>query len=133
MFTTVAMVSVIAALAVTGCATVVENKPEPVAKPAEPVAKPPEPVPKPPEPEARPPERQAATVAMPPECRDYKAAIEALAKCDKLPEETRAALRESLAQTEAAWAEVPAEGQASLGPACKSAADAVKQSAAACN
>jgi hypothetical protein len=70
---------------------------------------------------------------MPAECNDYKAAIEALAKCDKLPQATRDALKQSYDQTSAAWASVPAEGKAALGTACKAAADAVKQSAAACN
>ena len=70
---------------------------------------------------------------LPAECNDYKAAIEALAKCDKLPQATRDALKQSYEQTSAAWAQVPAEGRAALGTACKSAADAVKQSAAACN
>ena len=70
---------------------------------------------------------------LPAECKDYQAAIEALAKCDKLPQATRDALKQSYEQTSAAWAQVPAEGRAALGTACKSAADAVKQSAAACN
>jgi len=70
---------------------------------------------------------------LPAECKDYQAAIEALAKCEKLPQATRDALKQSYEQTSAAWASVPAEGRAALGTACKSAADAVKQSAAACN
>jgi hypothetical protein len=75
----------------------------------------------------------AAAGDLPAECNDYKAAIEALSKCDKLPQATRDALKQSYDQTSAAWASVPAEGRASLGTACKAAADAVKQSAAACN
>ena len=70
---------------------------------------------------------------LPQECKDYQAAIEALAKCDKLPQATRDALKKSYEQTSAAWASVPAEGKAALSTACKSAADAVKQSTAACN
>lgn len=70
---------------------------------------------------------------LPAECADYKAAIESLAKCDKLPQATRDALKQSYEQTSAAWASIPAEGKAALGTACKAAADAVKQSAAACN
>ncbi len=84
------------------------------------------------------PEGSAAPVAaaagdLPAECGEYKAAIEALSKCEKLPQATRDALKQSYEQTSAAWANVPAEGRAALGTACKSAADAVKQSAAACN
>jgi hypothetical protein len=70
---------------------------------------------------------------LPAECKDYQAAIESLAKCEKLPQATRDALKQSYEQTSAAWASVPAEGRAALGTACKAAADAVKQSAAACN
>jgi hypothetical protein len=70
---------------------------------------------------------------LPAECKDYQAAIEKLSKCDKLPQATRDALKQSYEQTSAAWASVPAEGRAALGTACKSAADAVNQSAAACN
>jgi hypothetical protein len=75
----------------------------------------------------------AAGGDLPAECGEYKAAIEALAKCDKLPQQTRDALKQSYEQTSTAWASVPAEGKAALATACKSAADAVKQSAAACN
>ncbi len=75
----------------------------------------------------------AAGGELPAECKDYQAAIESLSKCDKLPQATRDALKQSYEQTSAAWASVPAEGRAALGTACKSAADAVKQSAAACN
>lgn len=75
----------------------------------------------------------AAAGDLPAECGEYKAAIEALAKCDKLPQQTRDALKQSYEQTSTAWASVPAEGKAALATACKSAADAVKQSATACN
>ncbi len=75
----------------------------------------------------------AAGGDLPAECGEYKAAIEALSKCDKLPQATRDALKQSFEQTSAAWGNVPAEGRAALGTACKSASDAVKQSAAACN
>ncbi len=73
----------------------------------------------------------AAAGDLPAECGEYKAAIEKLASCDKLPQATRDALKQSYEQTSAAWASVPAEGKAALGTACKSAADAVKSSAAA--
>jgi hypothetical protein len=76
---------------------------------------------------------QPAGGDLPAECKDYQAAIEKLSKCDKLPQATRDALKQSYEQTSAAWASVPAEGRAALGTACKAAADAVNQSAAACN
>jgi len=69
---------------------------------------------------------------LPAECEDYRRAIDELAACPRLPQETRDALRQSYEQTSAAWASVPPEGRAALGMACKSAADAVRQSASAC-
>lgn len=69
---------------------------------------------------------------LPSECLDYKDAIMELARCDRLPESTRAALKDSYEQTAAAWESLPDEGYAALATACKSAADAVRQSAGAC-
>lgn len=71
-------------------------------------------------------------LSLPAECRQYQAAISALAKCDKLPQATRDALKQSYEQTAAAWATVPEEGMEALATACKSAADAVEESVAAC-
>lgn len=70
---------------------------------------------------------------LPQECKDYQAAIDSLATCDKLSQATRDALKQSYEQQSAAWANLTADAKASLGTACKSAADAVKQSAAVCN
>ncbi len=82
--------------------------------------------------DTKPAEPIAAAGDLPAECGEYKAAIEKLATCDKLPQQTRDALKQSYEQTSTAWASVPAEGKAALATACKSAADAVKQSATAC-
>lgn len=75
----------------------------------------------------------AGLEGIPEPCHEYAAAIELLASCDKLPSATREALRQSYLQQSAAWRDVTPEGRAALGTACQSAADAVKQSAAACN
>jgi hypothetical protein len=126
------MLAMTTALGVTGCGSKGkdEKKVDPVAKPIEEAPKPTETKPT----EVKPTEvTPAAAGDLPAECADYKAAIDALAKCEKLPQATRDALKQSYDQTSAAWATVPAEGKAALGTACKSAADAVKQSAAACN
>ena len=125
--TMLAMLAMTAALGVTGCGNKGkdEKRVDPVAKPTEEPAKPTETKPT----EVKP----VATGDLPAECADYKAAIDALAKCEKLPQATRDALKQSYDQTSTAWATIPAEGKAALGTACKSAADAVKQSAAACN
>jgi hypothetical protein len=128
--TMLAMLAMTTALGVAGCNKGKdEKKVDPVAKPTEETAKPTETKPD----EKKPDEAKPAAGDLPAECADYKAAIDALAKCDKLPQATRDALKQSYDQTSAAWANVPAEGKAALGTACKSAADAVKQSAAACN
>lgn len=70
--------------------------------------------------------------SLPPECEEFRLVIQQLSTCTKLPPETRDALSKSFEQTSAAWASVPPEGMASLGRACKSAAEAVRQSAAGC-
>jgi hypothetical protein len=72
-----------------------------------------------------------ATSSLPAECLDYKAAIDKLQACDKLPKATRDALKQSYDSVSAAWASVPAEQLGTLGTGCKQATDAVKQSAAA--
>jgi hypothetical protein len=128
--TMLAMLAMTTALGVTGCGD--KGKDE---KKVDPVAKPTEETPKPTEakPDEKKPDEAKPAGDLPAECAEYQAAIDALAKCDKLPQATRDALKQSYDQTSAAWANVPAEGKAALGTACKSAADAVKQSAAACN
>ncbi len=74
----------------------------------------------------------AATGDIPAECDEYKAGIEKLASCDKLPPETKDTLKKAYEQAAAGWANVPAEGKAAVASACKSGADALKQAAAAC-
>lgn len=130
--TMLAMLAMTTALSISGCGSKGkdEKKVDPVAKPTEETPKPTEAKPDDKKPEETKP---VAAGDLPAECGEYKAAIEALAKCDKLPQATRDALKQSYDQTSAAWATIPAEGKAALGTACKSAADTVKQSAAACN
>jgi hypothetical protein len=66
---------------------------------------------------------------LPAECNDYKAAIEKLASCDKMPQQARDALKNAYDQASAGWANLPAEAKANLATACKVGADAVMQSA----
>jgi hypothetical protein len=68
---------------------------------------------------------------LPAECNDYKAAIEKLASCDKMPQQARDALKQAYDQASAGWANLPAESKAGLATACKAGADAVMQSAKA--
>jgi hypothetical protein len=84
--------------------------------------------------QAKPAEGAAPTAAggdLPKECQDYKAAIEKLASCDKLPQATRDSLKQAYDTTSAGWANLPAEAKANLASSCKTAADAVMQSAKA--
>lgn len=68
---------------------------------------------------------------LPAECNDYKAAIEKLASCDKMPQQARDALKNAFDQASAGWASMPAEAKANLATACKAGTDAVMQSAKA--
>lgn len=115
-----------------------ESKEQPSAKPTttdQTMPKPDETKPEETKPtETKPTEGQPAAAAgdLPKECADYKAAVDKLATCEQLPAETRESLKKAYEQTSAAWANVPAEGKAALATACKSATDAVNQSAANC-
>ncbi|HUJ57791.1 MAG TPA: hypothetical protein VLX92_04850 [Kofleriaceae bacterium] len=75
------------------------------------------------------PAAPAATGDMPKECQDYKAAIDKLSSCDKLPQQTRDALKQAYDQASAGWEKLPADQKAGLASACKAGADAVTQSA----
>ena len=99
----------------------------PVAKPTENTAKPTDV--KPTE-EAKPTPTAAAD--LPAECAEYKAAIEKIGTCDKVPQQQRDALKQAYDTSSSAWANVPADGKAALATSCKSATDAIKTSAAAC-
>jgi hypothetical protein len=66
---------------------------------------------------------------LPAECNDYKAAIDKLSSCDKMPQQARDALKNAYEQASAGWANLPAEAKANLATACKAGADAVTQSA----
>jgi hypothetical protein len=68
---------------------------------------------------------------LPKECGDWKAAVEKLASCDKMPEAQRKAMKDAFDQASGAWANLPAEGKAALAQSCKAGADAIMQSAKA--
>ena len=70
---------------------------------------------------------------IPVECEEYKAAVAAIAKCDKLPQATRDALKDAYEQMSRGWASIPADRKATLVPMCKAATDGLKQAGAACN
>ena len=100
-----------------------DMKKDDTAKPADPAA-------------AKPDDKGAASAPaaagdLPKECADYKAAIDKLASCDKMPQQARDALKQAYDQASAGWANLPAESKAGLATACKAGADAVMQSAKA--
>ena len=129
--TLLAIVAMTTGLGLAGCKKDPEKTTEtPVAKPTEPakpdIAKPDDK--KPEDTKVQP----TAAADLPAECAEYKAGIEKLATCDKLPQESRDSMKKAYEASSAAWASVPAEGKAALATACKSAADALKQTATAC-
>ena len=71
----------------------------------------------------------AAAGDLPAECNEYKAAIDKLSSCDKMPQQARDALKQAYDQASAGWANLPAEAKANLATACKAGADAVMTSA----
>jgi hypothetical protein len=114
-----------------GCKTKnTENRDQPAAKPAETL---PTPAPKPDE--AKPDEakpdvaKPMATTELPAACAEYKASVDKLASCDKLPADVKTSLKTSYDQAAASWTTTPADGMTKLGESCKTAADAVKQAA----
>ena len=71
----------------------------------------------------------AAAGDLPAECNEYKATIDKLATCDKMPQASRDALKQAYEKDSAGWASIPADGKANLATACKAATDAVNTSA----
>ena len=121
---------------VVGCYHDVDPPPAtPIANVSPPVA----PAPPPAREHARlPPPSEIATdvpAGFPASCREYGAAIEQLAACDKLPQASKDALKESLKTMVDSWkdfATMPAEAIKAMEDACAEARDAVLQAAAVC-
>jgi len=67
---------------------------------------------------------------LPAECKDYRAAIEKAASCDKLGAQ-RDTLKSAFDTASAAWSKLDAAGKKALGDGCKAGADAVKQAVSA--
>jgi hypothetical protein len=66
------------------------------------------------------------------ECDVYADAIEKLASCDELSEESRQALYDSFEQLATAWATIPPDALEAAKTSCKAAADATLQAARTC-
>ncbi len=65
--------------------------------------------------------------SMPPECDAYRDAIDKIARCEKIPADTRQALKDAFMQMSSAWDQVPVDAMADIAAACKAGADAVRQ------
>jgi hypothetical protein len=69
---------------------------------------------------------------LPAECSDYKAALEKLAACDKLPAASKDAFKNAWTGIETSLtASTTPEAKSAVGQACKAGADGVKQAATA--
>ncbi|MCE9574507.1 MAG: hypothetical protein K8W52_15270, partial [Deltaproteobacteria bacterium] len=71
-----------------------------------------------------------------PACDAYLAGLERYLACDKVPEQARAAMRDSIDQLRQTWrglsdASMPEEARRAASDACKQASDAIGQSASA--
>lgn len=68
---------------------------------------------------------------LPAECNDYKAAMEKLAACDKMPQASKDALKQGYDAMSQGWANVgslPPEAKKAMADGCKQGADALMQS-----
>jgi hypothetical protein len=101
-----------------------EHQPVTAPKPTEPAA---------PRGQAKPQEKAPEAMTLPAECTEYRATVERIRTCAALPQATRDALAQAYTQASSGWANATSpEMRESLAASCRSANDAIKQSAAAC-
>jgi len=67
----------------------------------------------------------AGAEGLPSECVDYRATVEKLRSCDKIPEKARDALVKAFDDAAAGWARMPEGAKAGLGTSCKAGTEAV--------
>ncbi|MDX2090631.1 MAG: hypothetical protein SFX73_22420 [Kofleriaceae bacterium] len=77
-------------------------------------------------------EKSPEAMALPAECNEYRATIERIRTCEALPQPTRDALAQAYQQASSGWATATPEARESLAASCRSANDAIRQSASAC-
>jgi hypothetical protein len=68
---------------------------------------------------------------IPKECDDWKAMVDKLMGCDKMPEPQRKIMKDAYDQASALWPTMPAASKAQLATSCKAGADAIMSSAKA--
>ncbi|MBA3394108.1 MAG: hypothetical protein H0T89_15785 [Deltaproteobacteria bacterium] len=102
-----------------------ETKPADTAKPADPAT---------PATPATTPTSNAASADLPAECAEYKGMMEKLASCEKMPQQSRDALKQGFDAMSASWANaaaMPPEAKQAMADGCKQGAEALKTAAAA--
>jgi hypothetical protein len=62
---------------------------------------------------------------LPKECDDYKAQVEKLKTCDKLPPKAKDALVKAFNDASAGWVNMPEGAKAGLGTSCKAGSEAI--------
>ncbi|HEY4060087.1 MAG TPA: hypothetical protein VGM39_25910, partial [Kofleriaceae bacterium] len=65
------------------------------------------------------------------ECDDYKAAIDKLGACDKMPKASRDVMKDAMGQALLSLKSLPADGKKDAATACATGLDAIKQAASA--
>jgi len=73
----------------------------------------------------------SASNELPKECDDWKAIVDKLMACDKMPEPQRKIMKDAYDSASALWPTAPAAGKPQLAASCKAAADAIRSSAKA--
>jgi hypothetical protein len=70
-------------------------------------------------------EPTAGADGLPVECAEYKAQVEKLKTCDKLPPKAKDALIKAFNDASAGWKDMPAGAKAGLNTSCKAGTEAV--------
>ena len=73
----------------------------------------------------------AASNEIPKECDEWKAMVDKLMGCDKMPEPQRKIMKDAYDQASALWPTMPPASKAELSVTCKAAADTIMSSAKA--
>lgn len=73
----------------------------------------------------------AASNEIPKECDEWKAMVDKLVACDKMPEPQRKIMKDAYDQAAALWPTMPAATKSQLATSCKAGAEAIMSSAKA--
>ncbi len=68
---------------------------------------------------------------LPKECGEWKAMIDKLATCEKMPEAQRKVMKDAYLEASKTWDGLPPDGRAALAQSCKAGAEAIQSSAKA--